>query len=76
MQRMTENVSKEFAQGKNGLLHHGLTGLTGQLSCPLSGLLQHFSKVNGQSSDDTVSWYVVTTPYYTALYLLLPLLGC
>lgn len=41
---MTERVSKVFAQSENGLLHHGLIGLTGQLSCPLCGLLQHFSK--------------------------------
>lgn len=60
---MTESVSKEFAQSKNGLLHHGLTGLTGQLSCLSSGLLQCFSEANRQPPGDRVSWYVVTTRY-------------
>lgn len=63
MQRMAESVSKEFAQSKNGLLHHGLTGLTGQLSCPPSGLLQRFSEANRQPPGDRDSWYIVTTRY-------------
>lgn len=64
MQGMTESVSKEFAQSKNGVQQLGLTGLTRQLSYPLPGLLLQFSKVSGQPPEAVVSGDVVTTPYY------------
>lgn len=75
MQRMTESVSKESAQSRNGLLHHGLTGLTGQLSYLLSGLLQRFSEANRQPPGDS---FLVRCDHslFTVLPLLLLLLGC